>query len=87
MSLLAAGIQLMIMYKKPSTQDPPQGNICIANKDSGEKCYNRRLPCSLYCEEHVTNKPYGLPSDSVGYFQPSNSISKINVEFGGIEPT
>ena len=79
MSLLAAGIHLTIMYKKPSTQDPPQGNICIANKDSGE--------CSLYCEEHVTNKPYGLPSDSVGYFQPSNSISKINVEFGGMEPT
>ncbi len=35
--------------KKPSTQDPPQGNICIANKDSGEKCYNRRhYKCTLW---------------------------------------
>ena len=37
------------------------GNCCLANKDTGEKCYNTRLPNSLYCKEHVTNRPYGLP--------------------------
>lgn len=37
------------------------GNCCVANKDTGEKCYNTRLPNSLYCNEHITNKPYGLP--------------------------
>jgi len=37
------------------------GNICVANKDTGEKCYNKRLPSSLYCRDHITNKPYGLP--------------------------
>ena len=37
------------------------GNACVANKDTGEKCYNTRLPNSLYCRDHITNKPYGLP--------------------------
>ena len=37
------------------------GNCCLANKDTGEKCYNTRLPNSLYCKDHITNKPYGLP--------------------------
>jgi hypothetical protein len=40
--------------KVPSMIDPPQGNICSANKDNGEKCYNQRLPSSLYCKQHST---------------------------------
>ena len=39
--------------KLPSAIDPPQGNICVANKDNGEKCYNQRLPSSLYCKQHT----------------------------------
>lgn len=31
------------------------GNCCLANKDTGEKCYNTRLPNSLYCKDHSTN--------------------------------
>jgi hypothetical protein len=37
----------------PSLIDPPQGNICVANKDNGEKCYNQRMPSSLYCKQHA----------------------------------
>ena len=37
------------------------GNSCLANKDTGEKCYATRVPNSLYCKEHITNRPYGLP--------------------------
>lgn len=30
----------------------PKGNICAANEDTGEKCYNPVISGSLYCNKH-----------------------------------
>ena len=51
--VVQAQIQPLKTIQLPSTIDPPQGNICVANKDNGEKCYNQRMPSSLYCKHHA----------------------------------